>query len=218
MVSIINNNNMFTDFYQFINEKYMHDIDVSDVVTDKFVKDFISINSDTYYQYYLNEKGLDEDEHDFDNIVNSKDYFLFVKNELKISFEKAQDEIYSSLDYINNNYFKIYREIHVDSKWVDNLSKNIKRLGIYWTYDKNRAEAYWGHDKSKNIVVTITAVIRENQVNWVETLQQNTDMYFSDEKEIRLFKNTPIQLIEILVDGEPLDLEDYGVENKLFKA
>lgn len=209
---------MLTNFYQFINEKYMHDFDASDVVTDKYVKDFISNNSDTYYQYYLNEKGLDEDENDLNDIVNSRDYFLFVKNELKINFEKAQDEIYSNLDYLNRDYFKIYREIHVDSKWIDNLSTNVKRLGIYWTYDKSKAEAYWGHDKFKDISVIITAAIKDNQVNWVETLQQNTDMFFSHEKEIRLFKNTPIQIIEILVDGESLDLEAYGIENKLFKA
>lgn len=210
---------MFTNFYQFINEKYMHDFNASDVITDEYIKDFISNNSDTYYQYYLTEKGLDEDEHDFDEVVNSKDYFLFVKNELEISFENAQEEIYSNLDYFDNNYFKIYREIYVDSKWLDNLSTNVKRIGIYWTYDKKKAEAYWRSDnESKNIAITITAIIRENQVNWIETLQLNTHMYFLDEKEIRLFKNTPLQIIEILVNGEPLDLETYGIENKLFKA
>ena len=39
---------------------------------------------------------------------------------------------------------------------------------------------------------------------------------YEDEKEIRLFKNTPLKLISIKIDNEKMNIS--SIKNKIFKA
>jgi hypothetical protein len=106
---------------------------------------------------------------------------------------------------------------------VDNniISLPEKHLGIYWSWDENAAEAHWGHSGGQNIVVLIKSSVREEYVNWNETIIANMDISLGEnEKEIQLFKNTKLKIEELYVDDENIiDMPENGMlKTKTFLA
>ena len=78
---------------------------------------------------------------------------------------------------------------------------------------ENSAEAHWGYGENEKEAV-ITARVNEEYVNWKETFELNIMQTTGDEDEIRLFKNTPLEIISITIEDEEIDLELLG--NKTF--
>lgn len=117
--------------------------------------------------------------------------------------EDLDNITYKISDNIENGKLTIYRIIMVDDEWFSHLQKEGKRLGIYWSWDETAAEAHWGHNSSsKTNTVLLTSVIDEIYIDWIETLRLNIHPFYLDEKEIRLFKNTPIDLVSLQINGE----------------
>ncbi len=68
------------------------------------------------------------------------------------------------------------------------------------------------------MTVTVVSEIKEKYVDWIDTYRLNMDTSLGDmEKEIRLFKGTPLKIIRIYDDkGNDLDLTP--IKGKTFKA
>lgn len=202
-------------FENFINESSFNDILYNNIVilTDKYVKNIIRTNDiivDYLYQY-ISSEGLDED--DIDEIRESEDFFNYIKTELENMLETATYNIENCID--EDGYIKIYRAMTVDENWLEHLAKKGKRLGIYWTWDFKCAEPHWGYSKNKKIAI-ITAIIDEKYINWKDTMELNIDFNCGDEHEIRLYKNTPLEIINISIDDEDIDIS--FLENKTLIA
>jgi hypothetical protein len=145
---------------------------------------------------------------------NYKDYLIDVV--IKQNYEEFAENIYN---IIHKGKLTLFRLITIKDKdeWIKHLQKQGQRLGIYWTWNEESAEAYWDEGKNKHDVL-MSIVIDEKHVDWKETFIMNTSPQYMEEKEIRLFKNTPIKLVSLNIDGEDVDLEEYNLHNKFFKA
>lgn len=195
-----------------LNEASFHSFDNEDILTDKFIKDFINNDdvTDNLLLWYIEYNNLDHN--DEENIRSSEDFHYFVKDELERFLDEAKENIYHNIDYYSNK-IRLYRAITVDDNWLHHLKAQGKRLGIYWSWDYDGAETHWGDYSKKNVAI-IEAEIDEKYVDWEKTFEMNMHPYFSEEKEIRLFKNTPIKIKKITLNDNEVDIS--MLENKTF--
>ena len=195
-----------------INEGSFYDVKDSDILNDKFIKIFIKNDHfDSYLEYYIERKELDED--DKDEIRESDDFYEYIKDMLEQRLEEAKENIHYKIEY-NTGKIILYRAIDVDDNWLEHLKTKGKHLGIYWSWDSDGAVAYWG--KGKKLEAVIEIEIDEKYINWQETLAMNMSPDFSEEKEIRLFKNTPININRISINGKDVVISE--IKDKTFYA
>lgn len=192
-----------------LNEASFDSFNNDDILTDEYINSYIATNGSDLLYLFMQENDI-EDEND-DVVLNSPEYFSFIKDELERHLDAAKENIYDKIDY--SNRITIYRAIIVDDNWLQHLKTQGKRLGIYWSWDADGAEAYWGDDSKKKKAV-MEVEIDEKYVDWKRTLELNANPSFSQEKEIRLFKNTPIRLKSLTIDDEQIDVSIFG--NKVF--
>ena len=197
---------------QMLNEASFHSFDNDDILNDKYIKNFINSEdvADNLLDWFIERNDLDDD--DKENIRLSQDFYDEVKDELWRHLEDAKENIYDKIDY-HSNKITLYRAITVDDNWLNHLKAQGKRLGIYWSWDSDGAETYWGYSSKKNTAV-IEVDIDEKYVDWETTFGMNMHPNYSEEKEIRLFKNTPIQIKSIKINGNEIDISILG--NKVF--
>jgi len=207
-----------TTIREYLNEQEMlkeasfHSFDNDAILNDKYIKNFINSDdvADNLLDWYIESNELDED--DKETIRLSQDYYDYIKDELERHLEDAKENIYDKIDY-HSNKITLYRAITVDNNWLQHLKTQGKRLGIYWSWDSGGAETHWGDSSKKNEAV-IEAEIDEKYVDWETTFEMNMNPYYSEEKEIRLFKNTPIKIKSIKINNNEFDISILG--NKVF--
>lgn len=196
-----------------LNEASFFDIDMKDIIDDKYVNSII--NDGTAHillNHYMDENDLtDKDENE---VLDSPEFFDFLKSELEKNFEDAMLNIGDLINY-DTNKIKIHRVITVDDNWLEHLQKQGKRLGIYWSWDKDYAEAHWADTNKKNTAL-IESEIDEKYVDWERTLKMNAHFSFSEEREISLFKNTPLKITNLTINDEEIDTSIF--KNKTFYA
>lgn len=213
--------NILSEVSTKLSETSFYDIEPSTIIS-KTVNHYFKDEEDEITLYLENFKSTYEDALD-DNItdeeiINSKEFKHFVYKQLEENLSEAITQIEEK---IQNGKLILFRQMEVTQEWLENLSYNGKHLGIYWTYDKEAADAYWGKNKPFTIIISIE--IDEKYINWKETLALNMNPTYSTEKEIRLFKNTPIKINSIeRVKGSyylPIDFLDMEqIKNKTFLA
>ena len=172
--------------------------DFDDYIDDNFgsFENFLSdhdVNIDDYIPFFL-DRSSSEDEAEELAIEQLKDEY--------------EDKFYS---YINlyqelGNALTLYRTISLPVKNLNDL-ENLKdefsrmKFGVYWTYDYSATDSYWGN-QSGTRNYTLKAQVKAEQVDWKETLNANMSFYIGEEeKEIRLYENTIINLISIKDDS-----------------
>lgn len=195
----------------FLNEESINYINIDDVLDKKFVDEMINEYGDDYVYYFRQTYDLDNDIDDND-IKKSNEFGEYLKaNFLEENYSNAYYEIEHR---IQNGILPIYRAMTVDENWLNHLEKQGKHLGIYWSWDESGAEAHWG-GVQKNLAI-IESEVNEEYVNWIETLQLNSHLSLSDEKEIRLYKNTPLKIIRLTINDEEMDIS--SIQDKIFYA
>jgi hypothetical protein len=156
---------------------------------------------------------MEDDDIDDDDIMASPEFLEFVQGELEYKFYEIKVDIEGT---IKNGYIIIYRDMTVKSNWFDKLEKH-KHLGIYWSWDKSSAEAHWGKFEKGYRTIKLVSKIKEKYVDWHDTFELNLNLSLGeDEREIRLFKNTPIRLEAIYVKGKEFDISN--IKDKVFRA
>jgi len=196
-------------------EMSMKNIDISDIVTKKYVKDLEFSDSLEGYLYdYKYQNDIEDDEElDDDDIMETPEFLEFVQRELDSSFYDVQYNIERT---IKNGYITIFRSMTVKPKWFEKLDKH-KHLGIFWSWDKQAAESHWGHFDKGHREIKLVTKIKEKYVDWIDTFELNIQPTTGeDEKEIRLFKNTPIKLLAIIDGGKEIDIS--SIKDKVFRA
>jgi hypothetical protein len=206
--------NIIVETYLNINEESFYKLSNDKILTKKYVKNFINREDAIEYilDSYIEENELDEDNEN--EIRNSEEFYNYVYDYLENSLNDARENIYDKIDY-DSDKIKIYRAITVDDNWLNHLKSQGKRLGIYWSWSDDGAETHWGDYNKKNEAI-IEAEIDEKYINWIETLEMNLHPNFSEEKEIRLFKNTPIKILSITINNEEINIDN--LRNKIFIA
>ncbi len=184
--SIINEYNNTKNLNNFYN------INVEDIITETFLSEFKK--SDEYDRLY------EEFEYGKDSDKDSVEFEEFVLDKLNERFYRAESAIGDCIK--TDGTIDIWREMRVNNNWYDIISNGDKPLGIYWTYDENSTEAYWEDNienkKKDDVYVIIKVNVKQTIVNWKETFETVLTGYGEDEKEIRLFEKTPLNIIEII--------------------
>lgn len=201
---------------RFINEMNISSVKVEDIVNKKFLDSLLmdSFLEETFKYQYADENNLSqEDIEDMDSDVEKDfmDWFKYeIENRISETINKFEYEI------IKNNKISIWRVITVDKNWIEHLEKQGNRLGIYWAWDEDAAEAHWGHNLISKIPVLIESEINVEHIDWIETIKQNMNPEYEEEKEIRLFKNTPLKIKSLKMNGKNIDISN--IQDKTFKA
>lgn len=189
-------------------ERTITDTRFNKIITKDFIK-HVGDYGGNYLAYFrlYNDEYEDMDDADIEAMPEYKEFLI---DELRNKFGDAFDEIFK---HIKNGKIVLYRDITVRKDWLEHLSKNPKsRLGKYWSWDADAADAHWGN--FGQVITTVVIEIPEKYVDWTETFQAN--LKIEEEKEITLFKNTPIKIKAILNKGKPADIS--SIENNRYKV
>ncbi len=112
---------------------------------------------------------------------------------LKIwAMETVKSEFIDLKRMFKGDTITIWREITQKPDW-----KLTTHPGLYWSWDKNAAEAHWGQFKNGHVKWLITAEVKFSEINWPATLAANTNPDSKSEKEITLKRNSNVKIINI---------------------
>ena len=109
--------------------------------------------------------------------------------------EVALTTAYENLSYFlrkGGGTMDVWREITAPENW----KPNGRHPGECWSWQKEAAEAHWATGDSTHIKWLIHGRIKEAAIDWPITLIQNANPDYADEKEIRIFKNAPVEIVE----------------------
>ena len=181
-----------------LNEMSINSISFDNIVTPQYIEELKrSDNYERYLEYFKYEYHL-EDQEDGE-LEQHPEFEGWLRDELYHRYDTAVDNIGDVIK--PDGTIDIWREMTVDENWLKKLPQSGKHLGIYWSWDEAAAEAHWGH--SGGLRVQIKSSVREEHVNWHDTIILNMDISLGEEeKEIRLFKNTELKIEEMYVDGK----------------
>ena len=204
---------------RYLIEMSMKSIKVKDIVTKKYIDRELDIPDLEGYldDYKTRELGYDwtgmedDDLPDDDEIMETPEFIEFIQYELEDAFENVKNMI-----PIKNGYIPIFREMTVRADWEKNLKKH-KHLGIYWSWDEHAVEAHWGKFAKGYRKILLVSKVKEKYVNWFDTFQLNIQPSMGEmEREIRLFKNTPIKIERLYIKGKEVDISE--IKDKVYKA
>lgn len=152
-----------------------------------------------------------EDVYDDDGNEIDIEYILELENMLscirdidgfnEYLIETAHNQIFCDLEEDDRNMIYIEREIlvpdFVTKGNVYSLFKNTYngKLGVYWTYARDNAEAQWGFDEPDTQTVTLFGHVSPDDVDWNKTVSAN--LRFPEEKELNLKDGAVIELDEV---------------------
>jgi len=209
------NETIVNEIENFLNEKSVHSLNTNDVITPEYLK---ILKQNNNYEPFVNRFKYENNIEWNDEIdENSKEFQDWLMNELSDRYYDVVRNIRSKIK--PDNRIDIWRMMTVENGWVIHLMKEGKHLGIYWSWEENAAEAHWG--QSGNNRVLIKSSIKEENIDWENTVALNMDINIGeDEKEIRLFKNTPLKIEELYMNNKNIidDLEVSQIKNKTFYA
>jgi len=207
-----------------LGEKSISDVSLHDFNVKEIMDNWLRSSTETPVMLFKYEMQDDYDlsdeekeelmDADEDEILDTDRF----KNWLKYEVEYKIDDFTRSIgDYFNGDMITIWREMTVTMEWVKALQTTGNRLGKYWSYVENAAEAHWGSHRSSEVKVLFQTSVPEKYIDWNQTIEANIDPQIGDdEKEITLFKNTPIKIEALWIDGKDMDITP--IKDKIFKA
>lgn len=197
------------------------------------------IIDDLFYDYRRNEPSNrmynrphnnpedSDDFSDYSEIMDDYDESLFVKFIVGEMIDRLNDAEYNIASNIEAGKLRVYRAMKVGEDYLSHITMQGKRLGIYWTIDKELAEVYSGHGgvnhptkyPGDSMVVVIETEIHENYIDWERTLFARIDYEYGDqEEEITLFKGTPIKILYLYDKDTGEDFDISVIKDKTFYA
>ena len=195
---------------QIIQEE-IHNITADSFVTDKYIQhDILSSDSgERMFDEYKYESETDIDM-DFDEFMedpsNEADFRNWLEYEMKYRFNEKKD-LFDKLFSQGGGRITLYRAMRVNKSWIKKLNKQNTKLGIYWSFEENAAEAHWGYGRGNTEDVLIQTSVTEDQVDWEGTFYANlSPSTGEEEKEMRLKENENIQIEALWVNNKEINL------------
>lgn len=97
-----------TTLNNFLNEASFYNINDEDILTDKYIKNYINDGSaEGLLDWYIEQNDLDDQNEN--DIKNTPEFYNFIKNHLEEQLEEAKNNIENKIDY-NTNKIKLYRK------------------------------------------------------------------------------------------------------------
>ena len=208
----------------------MDDVSLEDLNPKKIAEDMLMSNYDTMidlYRWEDLETDFDLSDEERDEIVDDEnvDETERFKNWLEGYVEARYNNAFNTISdesTFENGRIKLWREMTVSEDYIKHLLTQGKHLGIYWSFTDSAAEAYWANSKKK-LYVKLESSVDKSQINWETTIELNMNPTGEDEKEIRLFQNTPLKIEAMWISYdsfsgsyESIDVSQF--QNKTFLA
>ena len=182
-------------FTNLIKENF-HNIDIDLLAySDETFNEVYPESGENYIDPYKDSQVHDEDLDD-DELLDSEDFIRWLKNEI---YSRMKTFEYEVDHLINNNKLEIWRAITSDEN-IEKILKN-KKLGKYWSWDEHSAEAHWGNQKHKHTYV-FHGIVNIEDVDWNESFIVNSSPNYYEEKETRVIKGKPIDLVGIYINNK----------------
>jgi len=165
-------------------------------------------------QYQSESADMDIINGDEDDILVSDDYRSWFDYEMGYKSE----EIIDNIKYLmNGNKITAWRRMLVQDNFLDDLLiGKVKRLGKYWSWDKESAEPHSGYGNGPKDIL-MEGKINSNNVDWKKTIYANLSPSMGeDEAEITVQEYKEIILEKIWVNDKIFDLS--LLKNKKFIA
>jgi len=112
---------------------------------------------------------------------------------------------FSKIAKMQDGKLKIYRKITLESvpKFLYYLNKGkpikgFKGIGVFWSWDKDQAEAHWGHGKYAKKLVLIEGLVGINDIEYESTASKNLNPSLGEEEaEIEVNENAAITIVKV---------------------
>ena len=147
------------------------------------------------------------------SVTNSEDDIEDVDHTL---YDEAKERLQK---HIKGGKIVLFRGIELYGDPIEALLQN-KNIGTSWTYNANSARVYRSTGYATEYV--IAAVMDERWIDWESTLSLNMiPSRRNVEREIRLFKNTPVRIMSLYRrdrHGDLIPVDMDVVKNTIFKA
>lgn len=191
----------------------LENITVDDIVTDDFLNQHQMDSGELEYlfdQYKYENEYIDRDI-DYDEYIedekNKNDFEEWLKYEFKYKFDNQKD-LYEKMFRNGNGRMTLFREMTVSKSWIKSLVKPNAKLGIYWSYEEDAAEAHWGYNsKGRTEKALLQISITDDQVDWEGTFEANLHPSLGEqEKEIRLKEGAKIHLEALFINNKEINL------------
>jgi hypothetical protein len=191
-------------------EEKLSQYDSKNVVTKKFLQQ-LDMDSSSYEflfnQYKFEDAHIDQDI-DFDEFSkdegNLKDFEGWLRYEFDYRFNE-QKSLYETLFRNGNGRMTLFRSMYVPKEWISSLSNGDIKLGIFWAYEEDAAEAHWGHGQGTEILLQTS--VTEEQIDYTGTFEANLHPSVGEEeKEIRLNEHEKIPLEALWVENNEIKL------------
>lgn len=204
-----------------MNEKSISDVSIDEFNINEIISDWLNSSPDgmaLLFAYEMqNDYNLSPEEKEeimranYEDVIETERFKNWIAYEVEYKIEDFISEIQN---YFKGDTITIWREMTVDDKWLELLPTTGKRLGKYWSYEEDAAEAHWG---GSGIKIRLQTSVDEKFIDWTQTIIANIDPQVGEsEKEITLFKNTPLKLEKLIVNKQEMDISNF--RNKIFKA
>jgi len=214
--------NIFNYKKFILNEKLLNNLDFNEIVTKLYLElQEQSGRLNPYVSQYMHEEFGEffDPDNDATDIINSTDFKNWLKYELESRFEDLYYDFETNV-VDENGYVTLYRSMKVEDNYLELLKTcKVKRVGIYWTWNFNKAEPHWGYnDNNKQNDIIFETKIKEEYINWIDTFRLNLEHeYYNEENEIRLFKNTPLNITNIWWNNNQINIIN-DIKNCNFKS
>jgi hypothetical protein len=151
------------------------------------------------YNKSLND-DYDEDDYDEDDASQNLHNIDIESPEFKKWFKNwAEDsiwEVWGNFEHLFDAQGNaiLYRVITADPNWTP--ERDGRHPGVYWSWDKDSAEAHWGDYSNGQVAFRMTAKINSSNIDWVTTFGMNAQPSYEEEREIRIQENAPVEILK----------------------
>ena len=168
------------------------------------------------WDQYLESTGHERDSNEVS--VEDPQIVAWFENLFLERVYDKEDDIKTLADW-DGNEIVIYREITASEDWLSSAEIITEALGVFWSWDKNAAEAHWGAFGSGHVHWLIVSKVPKGRVDWPDTLAKNASFSQEDEKEIEVMEGTPLPLLAVYAGGIHGTEVDLGaLKGKKFSA
>ncbi len=207
-------------FSEFLNESRLHDI-TGDYVDQHIKELYAGEHGDELPHYIENYDNIyDINFYDLTDSEEKEEFREWLYNEVCDRYKEAMDEMWSIEE---NGKVILYRVMTTTEKWINQLlAGKIKKLGEFWTWYKDAAEAHWGHKNSKQTQsVNLVIEIDEKHIDWTDSLNRNIGN-LSEEREITIdTKKSSLKLLKVFVrderGGTEYELDISNLKKRVYK-
>lgn len=187
------------------------DYDVVDYLVDFFTEYDITATEEYYSKKFVDKCKEYLEDNDYNSIIelatasNLQDEVLTKEGWdafMELSRDKFDESVAMMIDAVRysssknvKGLFDIWRTVDykagIDNDLYNVIVNKYKGVGVYWTWDEDQAQSYWGEGGHK---ITLHGQVSIDNVDWVETLRKNA-YSLKEEKEIKIKDNGDVMII-----------------------